>query len=217
MREQNRRLFAGPFAAVYDFYMSRERVGRLVAWAVWGSDIRPYYASMDAIAELPDGATVIDSPCGSGVALRAVPPGQRLRYLGFDLSPEMLERARRRASRLGLHQVVLTEADAEALPVDDGQAELFLCYFGLHCFADPAAAVREAARCLRAGGRLVGSTIVRGERLLDRVRVRPEAGVFGPVGEEADLRRWLTESGLERVEIEREDVFAIFRARKPAT
>jgi hypothetical protein len=47
--------------------------------------------------------------------------------------------------------------------------------------------------------------------------VRPDTEVFGAVGEEADLRRWLTESDLEPVEIERQGVFAIFRARKPAT
>jgi SAM-dependent methyltransferase len=214
VRERNRRLFASPFGAIYDFYMWHERVGRLVAWAIWGSDIRPYYASMDAIGKMPNGATIVDAPCGSGVALRALRPDQRVRYLGFDLSPAMVGRARRRADELGLDQVTLAEAHADALPVEDDDADLFLSYFGLHCFPDPAAALHEAARCLRPGGRLVGSTIVRGERELDRVRVRPGRGAFGPVGDDADLRRWLTEVGLRSIEVERYGVFAVFRARK---
>jgi hypothetical protein len=124
IRERNRRLFGSRFGAIYDFYISREPVGRVVARAVWGSDIRPYYASLSEIGATPDGSTIIDAPCGSGVALRALRPEQPVRYLGFDLSPEMLRRARRRARRLGLERVELATADAEAIPVDDRGADL---------------------------------------------------------------------------------------------
>ena len=214
VRERNRRIFASAFGAVYDFYMWHAVVGRFVALAVWGSDIRPYYESMDAIGEVADGSIIVDVPCGSGAALRALRPEQRVRYLGFDLSPSMLERAGRRARRLGLARVTLTVAEADALPVEEGAAELFLSYFGLHCFPDPAAAIREAARCLRSGGRLVGTTIVRGQRRLDRLRVRPGTGAFGPVGDDADLGRWLADAGFGGVEIERDGVFAMFRAQR---
>jgi ubiquinone/menaquinone biosynthesis C-methylase UbiE len=163
---------------------------------------------------MPDGATIVDAPCGSGVALQALRPDQRVRYLGFDLAPAMLARARRRADQLGLDQVTLTEADADTLPVEDEKADLFLSYFGLHCFPDPAAALQEAARCLRPGCRIIGSTIVRGTRPLDRFRVRPGTGAFGRVGDDADLHLWLTESGLRDVEVQRHGVFAVFRARK---
>jgi SAM-dependent methyltransferase len=133
-----------------------------------------------------------------------------VRYLGFDISPRMLDQARRHADRLGLHQVELAQADAESLPLEDACADLFLSYFGLHCFRHPDAALREAARCLRPGGRLVGSTIVLGDRRLDRLRVRPGVGAFGPVGTEADLDRWLSVAGIADVEIDRRGVFAVF-------
>jgi ubiquinone/menaquinone biosynthesis C-methylase UbiE len=213
-RGRNRRVFDGAFGAVYGAYIRRERLARLIARVVWGSDARPFYASMAAIGRVADGGTIVDAPCGSGVAFRALRPGQRVRYLGFDLSPRMLERARRHADRLGLDQVELAEADAETLPLGDASADLFLSYFGLHCFPHPDAALREAARCLRPGGRLVGGTIVLGNRRLDRIRVRPGVGAFGPVGTEADLERWLSDAGLTAIEINRRGVFAVFGGSK---
>jgi len=216
IRERNRRLFASPFAALYDFYIQREWVSLPIARLIWGSDIRPYYASMTRIGAVPDGGVIIDAPCGSGAALRGLHREQRVRYLAYDLSPGMLARARRRSSELGLSQVELAEADAESLPAGDGAADLFVSYFGLHCLPDPEAALQEAARCLRPGGELAGATITLGTRPLDRLRVRPGFGLFGPVGTPADLRRWLAEAGMAKIELDLRGVFAYFEARKPA-
>jgi ubiquinone/menaquinone biosynthesis C-methylase UbiE len=215
IHERNQRLFAGPFGAVYDFYIRRERLSQLIARLAWHSDVRPFYASMAATSAVPDGGTIVDAPCGSGVAFRALRPEQRVRYLAYDLSPQMLRRASRYAEKLGLNQVELVEADAESLPLDGESADLFLSYFGLHCLPDPAAALREAARCLRPGGRLVGSTIVLGTRPLDRLRVRPGAGAYGSVGTEADVRGSLTGAGMAKVALDVRGVFSYFEAQKP--
>jgi SAM-dependent methyltransferase len=213
--ERNRRLFASPFGGIYDFYIRRQRLSRLIARLVWHSDIRPFYASIAHIGAASDGSTIVDAPCGSGVAFGGLRPEQRVRYLGFDLSPEMLRRARRRAAKLGLDQVELSEADVVSLPTEAGGVDLFLSYFGLHCLPDPAAALREAARCLRPGGQLVGSTILLGTRPLDRLRVRPGTGAYGPVGTESDLYRWLADGGLRGVTLDVRGVFAYFEATKP--
>jgi SAM-dependent methyltransferase len=103
-------------------------------------------------------------------------------------------------------------ADAAAIPIESGTADLFLSHFGLHCLADPEAAVREAARCLRPGGRLEGSMIVRGPRMRQRMLVRPGVGGFGPGGTIADLRRWLDRAGLRRERVEESGCFAYFCA-----
>ena len=208
--ERNRRAFDGRLAGVYDFYMRHERVSRVWGRIAWGSDTRPYYASMVTIGEVPDGGTIVDCPVGSGVALRGLRPEQRVRYLGFDLSEGMLYRAKREAARRGLDQVELRTADATDLPVEDATADLFLSYFGLHCFPDPRAAIAEAVRCLKPGGRLVGASIVQGRRLLDRVRVRPDTGLLGPVGTEDDLRRWLSDAGIQGLKLDRRGLFVVF-------
>jgi hypothetical protein len=57
IHERNRRVFASPFGAVYDFYIRRERLAQLIARLAWHSDVRPFYASMAAISAAPDGIT----------------------------------------------------------------------------------------------------------------------------------------------------------------
>lgn len=215
VRDRNLTVFEGLFGAVYSFYMGRRWLNPIIARLVWNSDIRPYFESMQAIRETPEGGTIVDAPCGAGVAFQALAPSKDLRYLAFDISPAMLKRARRRSRVLGLPQVRLAKADAESLPVEDAIADLFVSYFGLHCFAHPDAAVGEIARCLAPGGRVVGSAIVEGDRPLDRLRVRPGKGAYGPVGARADVGRWLADAGLQAVEVEQRGVFAYFGAVKP--
>jgi len=211
-RERNLRVFGGPFGAFYSRYMESELLSRIIGNVVWGSDVRPFYRSMTSIAEVPEGGVVIDVPCGAGVAFRGLKPGQDVRYLAFDLSPVMVDRARRRAEARGLRQVTVAVAEATELPVADSSADLFLSYFGLHCFDDPQGALAEAARALRPGGRLVGSSIVRGERAFDRLRVPPNRGALAEVGTEEEMGAWLEAAGFAGIETDRSGIFTVFRA-----
>jgi ubiquinone/menaquinone biosynthesis C-methylase UbiE len=210
---RNRAFFGGPFGRVYSFYMEREWLARAIGMVVWGSDTRPLYSSMSAIRETPGGSTIVDAPCGAGIAFRALPPGHEVRYMAVDVSPEMLERARATAGALGLQQIEFVQADATRIPLGGGSGDLFLSYFGLHCFADPGAAVREIARVLRPGGRVVGGSIVRTRRLRHRLLIRPYSGSFGPVGNAGDLRRWLSGAGLD-AEVVVRGAFAYFAGRR---
>jgi SAM-dependent methyltransferase len=206
--------YASPFGVAFSFYMERPRLGRLIARAVWGSDVRPYYESMAAIAEVPDGGTVVDCPCGAGPAFRGLDPGRKIRYLAVDLSPSMLRRARRRAEARSLRQVELVEADATKIPLPDDSADLFLSYWGLHCFDDPAAALREAGQVLKPGGRLVGSAFVLGgSRLRGRLLVKPGRGDFGNPGTAEDTTRWLADAGFAEPEIQTSGSMLYFETR----
>lgn len=86
--------------------------------------------------------------------------GEDVRLTGIDLSPEMLAIARRRAAELG-RTVDLREGDAHHLPFDDSAFDTVICTYSLCNIPDPAAAVREMKRVLRADGSLV---------LLDHIR-----------------------------------------------
>jgi ubiquinone/menaquinone biosynthesis C-methylase UbiE len=81
---------------------------------------------------------------------------------GVDLSPAMLDLARRRAAELG-REVELLEADAEHLPFDDVRFDTVVCELALCSIPRPTAALAEMVRVLKPGGRLllldhVGST-----------------------------------------------------------
>jgi SAM-dependent methyltransferase len=212
IRSRVRATFDGAFGRAYSFWMERPWLGRAIGVVLWGGDARPFYESMRAIGELPEAALVVDAPCGAGVAFAALSSHQRLRYLALDLSPLMLERARRRARSLGLDQIEFVEGDAEHIPCESSSVDLFLSYWGLHCMPHPDAAVREIARCLRRGGRVVGTMICRGPRLRQRLFVRPGAGGFGPGGTVDELAGWLAAAGLTASRLELSGPFAYFEA-----
>jgi len=210
---------AGPFGAFYDFYIERPRLARLIGHLAWGVELRPLYASMGAIGRLPDGATVLDVPCGGGVALRALRPGQRARWIAVDIDRPMLDRFARRVRERALEglEVELVQADMRALPLPDACADLCLAYSGLHMVREPATAVAELVRCLRPGGELVGSTFLadgsRRQRLL--LGHGERSGGNGALGTCRDLRGWLEEGGVLEVAIERDRGFTVFRGRRP--
>jgi ubiquinone/menaquinone biosynthesis C-methylase UbiE len=208
---------AGPFGAVYDFYIERPWLARAIGRFLWGIDSSVLYASMEPIRRAAAGATVVDVPCGGGVAFRALRREQEVRYIAADLSPEMLTRAERRARERGLTQIEFLVADMTALPLADGEADLLCSYSGLHMLDDPERAVVEIARCLKPGGELVGTAFFSdgGRRARRLQELGARNGHPLPPGRD-DLRRWLESAGLIEARIGPQPGFAAFGARKPA-
>jgi SAM-dependent methyltransferase len=206
--------YASPFGIAYSAYMERPSLSRLISRVVWGGDSKPYYDSMGAVAKVADGGMIVDCPCGAGPALRGLRPDVEVRYIAADLSPSMLRRARKRATSRGLDSVEFIEAEAADLPLPTDSADLFLSFWGLHCFDDPQAALAESARVLKAGGRIVGSCFVRGDASLrQRLLVRPGSGDFGQVGTEPEVGAWLEAAGFEVSRAGRSGPMLFFDAR----
>ncbi len=105
------------------FYIERDWLMRLIGRVVWGIDASVLYTSMDAISQAGDGATILDVPCGGGVALRTLRPDQDVRYIAVDISEKMLERAKRCTKRRSLSQVGFALADMRALRSVTGRRE----------------------------------------------------------------------------------------------
>ena len=68
------------------------------------------------------------------------------------MTPEMLDRSRREASRLGLRNVEFRAGILEQLPVDDDWADVVISNGVLNLVADKVLVLREALRALRPGG-----------------------------------------------------------------
>ena len=73
----------------------------------------------------------------------------------FDIQREMLDHTMRRVAERGLANVTATEGDAQALPYDDDSVDAVVLTTVLGEIPDQDAALREIARVLRSGGRLV--------------------------------------------------------------
>jgi SAM-dependent methyltransferase len=203
-------------ATIYDWAVEHEHVAGVLGRLIWGTDTAAFYREIAQLSELPAGISVLDIPCGGGVAFRGLRPEQELRYVAADLSPVMLRRARAEAQRRGIHWIEFVEADVEALPFDDGSFDLVVTYTGLHCFPDPPAAIAEVARVLRPGGELRGTSVIKrtGPRQDAFVRLMQLGGVFGPGQSLAELQTSLADAGLVKVSISRNGALAYFSAPK---
>jgi SAM-dependent methyltransferase len=198
----------------YDFAVEHEWLARPAGLALWGTDTRMLYDSIRTIGELPEGSAVLDVPCGGGVALRGLRPGQSLRYVAADISTDMLDRARARAAALGRDDIEFVEADIERMPFEDNEFDLCVSFNGLHCLPNPRAAVREIVRCLKPGGRLVGDSVARGAGWRQDLAIGffRRAGVFGVGGTGDELSGWLTDAGLKVDRLERSGGLTHFTA-----
>jgi ArsR family transcriptional regulator len=110
---------------------------------------------------LPASWTVADLGCGTGQVAAALAPHVR-RVVAVDQSAAMLKAARRRMA--GLANVELRQGSLEVLPLESASCDAALLLLALTYVADPEAAVREAARIVRGGGRLVIVDLLRHDR-----------------------------------------------------
>jgi arsenite methyltransferase len=116
-----------------------------------------------SLGELRPGERVIDVGCGAGIdsLIAAKKVGSEGRVIGVDMTPAMLEKARRAAREMGLANVEFREGYAEALPVEDGWADVVISNGVLNLMPDKAAVLEEMSRVLKAGGRLqIGDILV---------------------------------------------------------
>ena len=136
-------------------------------------------------------AVVADLGCGTG--LLALELSRHVKQvIGVDQSATMLQAARRHAG--GQANLDLRRGELEALPIDAGTCDAALMLLVLTYVSDPAAALGEAARILKPGGRLVVVDLLRH----DREEFRREMGQQCLGFETRKLEEMLAAAGLAR-------------------
>jgi ubiquinone/menaquinone biosynthesis C-methylase UbiE len=139
--QESDKLFAGSIPALYDRYL-----GPLI--------FEPYALDLaERIARLAP-QRLLETAAGTGIATRALARAlpQTTDIVATDLNQAMVDFA---TAQTKAGNVDWRQADALALPYDDGAFDVAACQFGVMFFPDKRAGFREALRVLKPGGRFV--------------------------------------------------------------
>jgi SAM-dependent methyltransferase len=180
-----------------------------------------------AVAELRDGETVLDLGSGAGAdvlisARRVAPSGKAI---GLDMTDEMLELARANAAEAGVTNVEFVKGYLEDMPLADETVDVVISNCVINLSADKPKTIAEAARVLRAGGRLAISDVIAAPNMDEATKTDMAAwtGCVAGALTESEFRFALGQAGFEDIEItathqvHEHASSAIIRARKPAS
>ena len=146
-----------------------------------------------AAAKVGPGTVVADVGTGTGfLAELALDSGARV--IGIDISDGMLAQV---TSRLGGRPFEARHGDTAALPLENGEVDAVLGNMVLHHADDPPSAIREMARALKPGGRLV----ITDADTHSHEWLREEQHDRWLGFERLDVARWFREAGLEDVTV----------------
>jgi ArsR family transcriptional regulator len=140
------------------------------------------------------GWVVGDLGCGTGQTAAALAPFVS-KVIAVDRSGEMLQAARRRLR--DTDNVDVRRGELEALPIGDGELDVATLLLVLNHLPDPAVALAEAARVVRAGGRLLIADMLSH----DREEYRQQMGHVWLGFPPDHLQRLMTEAGFERIRV----------------
>jgi ubiquinone/menaquinone biosynthesis C-methylase UbiE len=205
----------GIFSSFFDWVATNERASRIMG-RLWNTDINILFSDIAKMKEIAADSTILDVPCGGGVAFRGIPTDRKISYYAVDIAPAQLDRARDEAKKLKLGGIEFVEGDVAKLPYESETFDLCVSYAGLHCFPDPLAALTEIHRVLRPGASLRGSSVVRGGVAAHfLIKAAQRANTMGPaVTHVPQVRKWLVEAGFQDVTIQKSGLLAYFSGRR---
>jgi len=143
---------------------------------------------------LPNESVIADLGCGTGQMTALLAPHVS-KVIAVDNSPAMLKAAQKQTA--GFENVELHKADLRALPVESGGCDGAMIVLVLSYLPEPLGVLKEAARILNAGGKLVVVDLMPH----DREDFRRQMGQQHLGFSSEMMREMLSGAGFEKVEI----------------
>lgn len=166
-----------------------------------------------AFAKINEGDTVIDLGSGAGndcfVARHET--GATGKVIGIDFTPEMINKARNNAEKLGYNNVEFREGDIDNMPVNNDVADVVVSNCVLNLVPNKSKVVNEIFRVLKPGGHFSISDIVLVGELPKGLRNDAEmyAGCVAGAIQKQDYLKHIEDAGFENITIQKQKTISI--------
>jgi ArsR family transcriptional regulator len=136
-----------------------------------------------ALGDMKKGDTVLDLGSGAGMDafLAANRVGKNGKVIGVDFTEEMINKARKNATKNGFTNVEFRYGDIEDLPITDGSIDIVMSNCVINLVPDKSKAFKEAYRVLKTGGKMYLSDMVLLKELTEAQRADEDL-ISGCVG-----------------------------------
>ncbi len=174
-----------------------------------GADMGLGCGNPRAIASLKPGEIVVDLGSGGGFDcfLAAHEVGETGQVIGVDMTPDMLSKARKNATKGKFNNVEFRLGEIENLPIADNAVNVILSNCVINLSPNKAQVFKETFRILKPGGRLAISDIVATIELPEEMKNDPMlvAGCMGNASLIQDIEQMLKDAGFESIAIQPKD------------
>jgi SAM-dependent methyltransferase len=164
-------------------------------------------------AKIKNGDTVIDLGSGAGndCFIARAEAGENGRVIGIDFTPEMIEKARKNAQKLGYTNVEFIQGDIENMPVNSNSADVAVSNCVLNLVPNKKAVFNEIYRALKPNGHFSISDIVLMGELPERIRIAVEtySGCVSGAIKKDTYMRYIKEAGFKNITIQKEGSIVI--------